>query len=61
MRDLERQYQEGRGGDRDAESDGDEGGGGARAAGELPSGAAMVDALEEFLRKRQRRRPQGGQ
>ena len=61
VRDLERQYQEGRGGDGDAESDGDEGGGGARAAGELPSGAAMVDALEEFLRKRQRRRPQGGQ
>jgi proteasome assembly chaperone (PAC2) family protein len=46
VRDLERQYDEQR-----AEEEG------IHSGGELPSGAAMVDALEEFLRKR--RRPPG--
>ena len=48
VRDLERQYREGQGDD-DEDDDGP-----AVAGEELPSGAAMVDALEEFLRRRHR-------
>lgn len=53
VRDLERRYHEGP--SSSTESSADES---ARApGGELPSGAAVVDALEEFLRRR--RRPPG--
>lgn len=48
VRDLERQYREGQGDD-DVDDDGP-----AVAGEELPSGEAMVDALEEFLRRRHR-------
>jgi hypothetical protein len=46
VRELERQYQ-------DEDKDDDEGG--RNPASELPSGAAVVEALEAFLRRRQRR------